>query len=384
METLLIVIVVLLVVAIGLLLALLLRRRGSGNGQALNAAVTDLSRKIDVSGSDTRGEIMAQFKHLNQISLNTMSSISNNTRHELQEMRNTVDKKLYELQLSNEKRLGELREMVGASLSKTVSEGLDSSFQSVSAQLDRVSRSIGEMRALTADIADLRSILANVKNRGTWGEVQLGAIIADILAPSQYEEQFSLGTREMVDFAVKLPGNGDPIYLPIDSKFPMDKYQAVVLAESSGDQDAIALTKKALVAEIIKQAKSISTKYIVPGRTTDYAILFVPSEGLYALLASLNLAFRLQREYRVLLAGPSSLASLLNSLQLGFRSMAIEQRSGEILQLFGAVKKSFGAFTESLESVRKSIRAADNNLAKAEDRSRSIERSLAKVDDSDL
>lgn len=384
METLLIVIVVLLVVAIGLLLALLLRRRGSGNGQALNAAVTDLSRKIDVSGSDTRGEIMAQFKHLNQISLNTMSSISNNTRHELQEMRNTVDKKLYELQLSNEKRLGELREMVGASLSKTVSEGLDSSFQSVSAQLDRVSRSIGEMRALTADIADLRSILANVKNRGTWGEVQLGAIIADILAPSQYEEQFSLGTREMVDFAVKLPGNGNPIYLPIDSKFPMDKYQAVVLAESSGDQDAIALTKKALVAEIIKQAKSISTKYIVPGRTTDYAILFVPSEGLYALLASLNLAFRLQREYRVLLAGPSSLASLLNSLQLGFRSMAIEQRSGEILQLFGAVKKSFGAFTESLESVRKSIRAADNNLAKAEDRSRSIERSLAKVDDSDL
>lgn len=384
METLLIVIVVLLVVAIGLLLALLLRRRGSGNGQALNAAVTDLSRKIDVSGSDTRGEIMAQFKHLNQISLNTMSSISNNTRHELQEMRNTVDKKLYELQLSNEKRLGELREMVGASLSKTVSEGLDSSFQSVSAQLDRVSRSIGEMRALTADIADLRSILANVKNRGTWGEVQLGAIIADILAPSQYEEQFSLGTREMVDFAVKLPGNGDPIYLPIDSKFPMDKYQAVVLAESSGDQDAIALTKKALVAEIIKQAKSISTKYIVPGRTTDYAILFVPSEGLYALLASLNLAFRLQREYRILLAGPSSLASLLNSLQLGFRSMAIEQRSGEILQLFGAVKKSFGAFTESLESVRKSIRAADNNLAKAEDRSRSIERSLAKVDDSDL
>ena len=384
METLLIVIVVLLVVAIGLLLALLLRRRGSGNGQALNAAVTDLSRKIDVSGSDTRGEIMAQFKHLNQISLNTMSSISNNTRHELQEMRNTVDKKLYELQLSNEKRLGELREMVGASLSKTVSEGLDSSFQSVSTQLDRVSRSIGEMRALTADIADLRSILANVKNRGTWGEVQLGAIIADILAPSQYEEQFSLGTREMVDFAVKLPGNGDPIYLPIDSKFPMDKYQAVVLAESSGDQDAIALTKKALVAEIIKQAKSISTKYIVPGRTTDYAILFVPSEGLYALLASLNLAFRLQREYRVLLAGPSSLASLLNSLQLGFRSMAIEQRSGEILQLFGAVKKSFGAFTESLESVRKSIRAADNNLAKAEDRSRSIERSLAKVDDSDL
>ena len=384
METLLIVIVVLLVVAIGLLLALLLRRRGSGNGQALNAAVTDLSRKIDVSGSDTRGEIMAQFKHLNQISLNTMSSISNNTRHELQEMRNTVDKKLYELQLSNEKRLGELREMVGASLSKTVSEGLDSSFQSVSAQLDRVSGSIGEMRALTADIADLRSILANVKNRGTWGEVQLGAIIADILAPSQYEEQFSLGTREMVDFAVKLPGNGDPIYLPIDSKFPMDKYQAVVLAESSGDQDAIALTKKALVAEIIKQAKSISTKYIVPGRTTDYAILFVPSEGLYALLASLNLAFRLQREYRILLAGPSSLASLLNSLQLGFRSMAIEQRSGEILQLFGAVKKSFGAFTESLESVRKSIRAADNNLAKAEDRSRSIERSLAKVDDSDL
>lgn len=384
METLLIVIVVLLVVAIGLLLALLLRRRGSGNGQALNAAVTDLSRKIDVSGSDTRGEIMAQFKHLNQISLNTMSSISNNTRHELQEMRNTVDKKLYELQLSNEKRLGELREMVGASLSKTVSEGLDSSFQSVSTQLDRVSRSIGEMRALTADIADLRSILANVKNRGTWGEVQLGAIIADILAPSQYEVQFSLGTREMVDFAVKLPGNGDPIYLPIDSKFPMDKYQAVVLAESSGDQDAIALTKKALVAEIIKQAKSISTKYIVPGRTTDYAILFVPSEGLYALLASLNLAFRLQREYRILLAGPSSLASLLNSLQLGFRSMAIEQRSGEILQLFGAVKKSFGAFTESLESVRKSIRAADNNLAKAEDRSRSIERSLAKVDDSDL
>lgn len=384
METLLIVIVVLLVVAIGLLLALLLRRRGSGNGQALNAAVTDLSRKIDVSGSDTRGEIMAQFKHLNQISLNTMSSISNNTRHELQEMRNTVDKKLYELQLSNEKRLGELREMVGASLSKTVSEGLDSSFQSVSAQLDRVSRSIGEMRALTADIADLRSILANVKNRGTWGEVQLGAIIADILAPSQYEEQFSLGTREMVDFAVKLPGNGNPIYLPIDSKFPMDKYQAVVLAESSGDQDAIALTKKALVAEIIKQAKSISTKYIVPGRTTDYAILFVPSEGLYALLASLNLAFRLQREYRILLAGPSSLASLLNSLQLGFRSMAIEHRSGEILQLFGAVKKSFGAFTESLESVRKSIRAADNNLAKAEDRSRSIERSLAKVDDSDL
>lgn len=383
MDFLLYMIMALLVVAIGLLLALLLRKSG-GNGRELNAAWTSLSRKIDQSGADTRGEIMAQFQNLSQISLNTMSTISNSTRRELSQMRDTVDKKLYDIQLSNEKKLGELRETVGMRLSKTVSQGLDSSFQSVSAQMDRVSQSIGEMRALTADIADLRGILANVKNRGTWGEVQLGAIIGDILSPGQYEEQFSLGTREMVDFAIKLPGKERPVYLPVDAKFPMDRYQAVVMAESSGDQDAIALTKKALVSEIVKQAKSIGTKYILPGKTTDYAVLFVPSEGLYSLLASLDVPFRLQRDCRVLLAGPSTLAALLNSLQLGFRSVAIEERSGEILQLFGAIKKSFGAFSESLESVRKSIRAADNNLAKAEDKSRSIQRSLDKVDDGQL
>ena len=258
------IVVALLIAAIGLLLILLLRKRPAGGERQLNDAFTSLSRKIDTSGSDTRGEIMAQFKNLNQISLNTMSSISNGTRRELQEMRDTVDKKLYELQLSNEKKLNEMREMVGASLSQTVSQGLDSSFKTVSAQLDRVSRSIGEMRSLTEDITDLRGILANVKNRGTWGEIQLGAIISDILSPAQYEEQFSLGSREMVDFAVKLPGEGHPVYLPIDSKFPMDKYQAVVMAESSGDKDSITLTKRPLWQKSSSRRKASTRNILFP------------------------------------------------------------------------------------------------------------------------
>ncbi len=383
-NTLLIVMCALLGVAIVFLLLLLVKK--PADISPLKEQLTDLKSQNENAQSLNRQEILTQFKNLNQISLAAISQISSNTGRDLESMRQTMDRRLDEIRAENEKSLADLRHTVDKNLSETVSAGLDTSFKSVSTQLEQVYKSMGEMHTLTSDIVDLKHILSNVKNRGTWGEIQLEVLISDILSPSQYERQFALDAgKEKVDFAVKLPGDGNtPVYLPIDSKFPMDRYKAVLDAEEYGDERAKTLSKDALVRAVSDEAKKIRSKYVLPPKTTDFAILFVPSEGLYAYLAGANLIFALQQEQRILLAGPSSLAALLNSLQLGFKTIAIERQSGEILKLLGAIKRSFANLSANLDNTGKSIHAAENNLEKALGNSRVIERKLQNLEEVDL
>lgn len=360
-------------VALVVVLLLRIRRFGADGG---DAALRRLEQRSAEDAALLRREMSDGLSRISESSMSAMSAIFSSTRKELDAMRTSIDGQLRQLQKENAASLSSLRRTVDQGLRQSVSQGLDDSFRAVSAQLDRVYKSLGEMHSLTADVSSLRDVLANVKNRGTWGEVQLESIISDMLTSSQYARQFPLGAGR-VDFAVRLPSSGgEAVYLPIDSKFPLDKYRAVAMAESSGDVAALASARAALFRALELQAADIASKYIVPGKTTDYAVLFVPSEGLYALLASGDTAFALQEKHRVIVAGPSTISALLSSFRMGFQSMALEQRSGEILSLLGAVKKGFGAFSANLASVKRSINAAANHLDRAESSSRAIERQL--------
>ncbi len=384
-DTLLILICALLGINLIFLLLLLLRKPADTAGvlrEELRASRIENGKEQ----SNMRQEIATQLDGLGRRSLETTAKISEITASNLENMRLTLDRRLEGMRAENEKSMQEIRRTVDKELSETVSAGLDNSFKSVSTQLEQVYKSMGEMRTMAADISGLKNVLSNVKNRGTWGEVQLGAIMEDILLPTQYETQFSVGEgRERVDFAVKLPGQGsENVYLPIDSKFPMDRYFAVVEAEKLSDPAMLAAAKTDLIKSVTEQAKSIRKKYISPPYTTDFAVLFVPSEGMYSLLAAEDMAYRLQRDEKVLLAGPSTLAALLNSLQMGFRTLAVEKQSANIMKLLSAIKKSFGMFSKNLESTKKSMRAASNNLENAAASSRGILQRLRTVEEADI
>lgn len=369
-----------------LLIVLLARRSNtSASLQALSQKLAALENSKTTGDAALRGEINHQFQALSQISMSAISGISSSTGQQLEEMRATMDRQLAALRGENQKSLDRMQAAVDTRLSETLKAGLDTSFHSVSTQLEQVFQSMGEMRAIAGNITDLRNILSGVKNRGTWGEVQLSSLMRDILAPSQFEEQMTIpGSQSRVDFAIKLPGKGSMVYLPIDSKFPMDRYTSVLLSEESGDAADIAAAKNGLIRAVLEEARSIRKKYVSPPHTTDFAILFVPSEGLYAMLAAEDLLYTLQRDEKILLCGPSTLAALLNSLQVGFQTLAIEQQSGEILKLLSAVKKSFGSFSANLESTRRSIHAAANNLERAAGNSRSIQQKLRAVAEADI
>lgn len=369
-----------------LLIVLLARRSNtSASLQALSQKLAALENSKTTGDAALRGEINHQFQALSQISMTAISGIGSSTGQQLEEMRATMDRQLAALRGESQKSLERMQAAVDTQLSEALKAGLDTSFHSVSTQLEQVFQSMGEMRAIAGNITDLRNILSGVKNRGTWGEVQLSSLMRDILAPSQFEEQMTIpGTQSRVDFAIKLPGKGSMVYLPIDSKFPMDRYTSVLLSEESGDAADIAAAKNGLIRAVLEEARSIRKKYVSPPHTTDFAILFVPSEGLYAMLAAEDLLYTLQRDEKILLCGPSTLAALLNSLQVGFQTLAIEQQSGEILKLLSAVKKSFGSFSANLESTRRSIHAAANNLERAAGNSRSIQQKLRAVAEADI
>lgn len=371
---------------LALLIALLARRANtSASLQALSQKLAALENSKTTGDAALRGEINHQFQTLSQISMTAISGIGSSTGQQLEEMRATMDRQLAALRGESQKSLERMQAAVDTQLSEALKTGLDTSFHSVSTQLEQVFQSMGEMRAIAGNITDLRNILSGVKNRGTWGEVQLSSLMRDILAPSQFEEQMTIpGSQSRVDFAIKLPGKGSMVYLPIDSKFPMDRYTSVLLSEESGDAADIAAAKNGLIRAVLEEARSIRKKYVSPPHTTDFAILFVPSEGLYAMLAAEDLLYTLQRDEKILLCGPSTLAALLNSLQVGFQTLAIEQQSGEILKLLSAVKKSFGSFSANLESTRRSIHAAANNLERAAGNSRSIQQKLRAVAEADI
>ena len=339
--------------------------------------------RSDRAASLMRQEMLVQFKNLGDSTLQTMTQISSSTQLNMDKLRDTVDGRLSKIQEESEKRLNEMRETVDKKLSETLSTGLQNSFKTVNTQLEQVYKSMGEMRTLTAGIGDLKNILANVKTRGTWGEIQLGRLIEDILAPGQFERDVSLqDNREKVEYAVKLPGLGsEPVYLPIDSKFPMDRYSAVLAANESADPARISAAMNTLLRAVMDEGKKIRDKYVLPPKTTDFAILFVPSEGLYSVLASQDMGYKLQSELRIMLAGPSTLCALLNSLQIGFKSVAIEKQSAEISKLLGAIKKAFGNFSDNVDKTLGSLQAATNNLNRVRGNATTIKNQLRSVEE---
>ena len=291
---------------------------------------------------------------------------------------------LERIRQDNEQRLEQMRQTVDEKLSATLSKRLDASFEQVGTQLKQVYTGLGEMQRLAGDLGDFKRVLTNVKARGTWAEVQLGALLEQVLAPGQYEKNACVvpGSLERVEYAVVLPGDDNgPVYLPIDSKFPQEDYLRIVAASERADAEQMEAAIAALRRRLMLEAQKISSKYVHPPATTDFAVMFLPTEGLYSEAMRMDgLGEALQAQYRVLIAGPSTLCALLNSLRVGFQTLAIQQRSSEVWQLLGKVKSQYADFTALLERTRQKLSEASGAIDRAEQRSRAIHKSLSNVE----
>jgi len=299
-----------------------------------------------------------------------------------------IEKNLTEIRTNNEKKLEEMRVTVDEKLHATLEKRLGESFKQVSERLEAVHKGLGDMQNLAAGVGDLKRVLTNVKTRGTWGEFQLGNLIEQILTPGQFETNVATKKRSdaRVEFAVKLPGRGEKkeevVWLPIDSKFPKEDFERLLQAKETANTVEIAESRKSLERAIKSFAKDISTKYLAPPETTDFAIMFLPIESLYAEILSIpGLADYVQRTFRVTIAGPTNLLALLNSLQMGFKTLAIEKRSSEVWKLLSAVKTEFGKFGDILEKTQKKLETASNSIGEATRKTRTIERKLRGVEE---
>jgi len=307
---------------------------------------------------------------------------ANTTKHT--EMQSLLREELERLRSGNEAKLEKMRETVDEKLQGTLEKRLGESFALVSERLEQVQKGLGEMQSLASDVGGLKRVLTNVKNRGSWGEVQLSRQLEDLLAPGQYEQNVVIkpGTQESVEFAVKLPGRDEtPVYLPIDSKFPQEDYERLLEAQERGEKAQIETATKALERAVLAQAKLISAKYIAPPQSTDFAIMYLPTEGLFAeVIRRPGLASRLQTEHRIMVTGPTTLMSLLNSLQMGFRTLAIEKRSSEVWQVLSAAKSEFQKYGQVWDRLDKQLKTAQNTVQEAGRRTRAVERRLRDVE----
>ena len=314
-----------------------------------------------------------------------LQHIHTNTQSHLSSIRETLEKQLHHLQQDNHQKLEQMRQTVDEKLHATLEKRLGDSFQLVSQRLESVYKGLGEMQQLAAGVGDLKRVLTNVKSGGHWGEIQLESLLEQLLTSEQYVKNVKIKplSNEFVEFAIKLPGKtGDfqsPIFIPIDSKFPMVLYQNLQQAQDLADPNAVEQASKALSDRIKLEAKKIQEKYIDPPHTTDYAILFLPIEGLYAEVLRLKGISDFLNHHRILVAGPTTLGALLNSLQMGFRTLAIEKRSSEVWDLLGIVKKEFQTFGDILDKTQKKLQEAGNQIELASQRSRVIERKLKGV-----
>lgn len=304
-----------------------------------------------------------------------------------EEVRRLLEEKLQQIQEENRRKLEEMRQTVDEKLQGTLEKRLGESFKQVSDRLEQVHRGLGEMQTLAAGVGDLKKVLSNVKTRGTWGEIQLGSLLEQVLSPEQYEANVAVqaGHGERVEFAIRLPGRegeaGSVVWLPVDAKFPQEDYQRLVEAADASDAVRVEAAARQLEIRIRASAQDIRTKYIHPPATTDFAIMFLPTEGLYAeVIRRPGLVESLQQDQRVVVAGPATLAALLNSLQMGFRTLAIQRRSGEVWKVLGAVKAEFGKFGEVLSHVKTKLDQASSTIEKAEVRTRAISRQLREVE----
>ncbi len=339
-------------------------------GQAVTTQVTQL-------GALQAERLEAFARELNRFSLGL--------DERFERLKLTVEGRLTAMQADNAVKLEEMRRTVDEKLHETLEQRLGESFKQVSDRLEQVHRGLGEMQTLAAGVGDLKRVLTNVKTRGTWGEVQLAALLEQLLTADQFSSNVSTkpGSNDRVDFAIRLPGKGDGavVWLPIDAKFPIEDYQRLLEAQERGDAAQVEESARGIELRLKNEARSIHEKYLAPPHTTDFAILYLPIEGLYAeALRRPGLAEMLQRDWRVSLAGPTTLAALLNSLQMGFRTLAIEQRSAEVWAVLGAVKTEFGKFGEALAHTRKKLDEASNSISKAETRTRQLTRKLKEVE----
>ncbi len=344
-----------------------------------------------------REEITATQANANQTLVTTLDNMGERQRRRLDDvaksyadgqdrMRTLLETRLDVLQRGNEAKLDEMRRTVDEKLQSTLEKRLGESFKIVSERLEAVQQGLGEMRNLASDVGGLKRVLTNVKDRGTWGEYQLGAILAEILTPDQYARDFSpRDNRDHVEFAVRLPGQGEdsehPVWLPIDSKFPKEDYERLLDAVERADAEQIKQSGKALGNAVRLAAKTIQEKYVEPPRTTDFGIMFLPSEGLYAeVLRQPGLVTEIQNTYRVTVAGPTTISALLTSLRIGFQTVAIEKRSHEVWKVLAAFKTEFGKFGEVLKNVQKKLNEASSALDKSAVRTRAMQRVLKNVE----
>ena len=324
-----------------------------------------------------------QTRHLNSF-VEQISNLNNSQTLQAEQLRNKIEEKLINLQKDNSEQLEKMRQTVDEKLQGTLEKRLTESFQLISERLESVHKGLGEMQVLASGVGDLKKVLTNVKTRGTWGEVQLGAMLEQVLTIDQYEANVSTkGTAERVEYAVKIPSkNSDQeiVWLPIDAKFPMESYSRLVDAQDNADAVGAESALKELEQRIKQCANDISKKYISPPNTTDFAILYLPTEGLFAEVTKrANLVDLVQRDYRVIFAGPTTLWSILNSLQMGFRTLAIEKRSSEVWNTLAAVKTEWMKYGDALDKVKKKLDEASNSIDQAQVRTRAVGKKLREV-----
>lgn len=353
----------------------------------LNKTVNDLMVQTMSQNNNTVINAVGQNSTLHSQQLNDIMSRLNkmleNTSDSMKNAIMMIQNGLERLQNDNEKKLEQMRQTVDEKLNVSLERRLTESFKVINDRLQSVYEGLGEMKNLASGVGDLKKVLTNVKTRGIWGEVQLGNLLEQMMTPEQYDSQVVIkkGSQERVDYVIKLPGKtNDEVLLPIDAKFPIEDYQRLVDASEKGDQTEIDACLKALERRVKDEAKSIKEKYIDVPRTTDFAVMYLSIEGLYAeVLRRPGLAESLQRDYKINVCGPTTLASLLNSLQMGFRTLTIEKRSSEIWNLLGAVKQEFGKFVDLLAKTQKKLVEASNTIEFATKKSRTIERKLKNI-----
>lgn len=353
-----------------------------------NAAQLDAVRQsLLLNGQQMREEQSAALRRFGDAQHQQLTQLAEGNDRRLAEVRATLEQKLKDIEVNNAAKLEEMRRTVDEKLHATLEQRLGESFKLVSDRLEQVHRGLGEMQTLAAGVGDLKRVLTNVKTRGIWGEVQLQALLEQLLTPDQFASNVATrpGSSERVEFAIALPGQSDdanvPVWLPIDAKFPREDYERLLDAQERADPVAVEDASKALETRIKLEAKTIAEKYLAPPYTTDFALLFLPTEGLYAeVLRRPGLSDLLQREYRVTVAGPTTLTALLNSLQMGFRTLAIERRSSEVWQVLGAVKTEFTKFGDVLAKTKSQLETVSRSIDLAETRTRQMARKLKAVE----
>jgi DNA recombination protein RmuC len=395
MEIFLYIILICLLIVIVLLIWLALRGRGNladlaplyGKIDALHGQQERTDRSVRDEISKFREE-MKIGAHQERAELTvSLKSFSDSVEQKMAAVGQLVDEKLKQIQEDNTRQLDRMRETVDEKLQSTLEKRLGEAFKHVSERLEQVHQGLGDMRNLAADVGDLKKVLTNVKARGTWGEVQLGALLEEILSPEQYAKNVKIkeNSSELVEFAIKLPGKNDStddhVLIPVDAKFPVEDYQRLLEAQEKADTVAADDAVRQLEASIKKAAKDISQKYLAPPKTTDFGIMFLPSEGLYAeVIRRTTLVQMLQREYHIVITGPTTFAALLNSLQMGFRALAIQKRSGEVWKVLGEVKTAFGRFGDTLDAVHKRLEQAATSVDDARKKSRTLQGKLRAVE----